>query len=59
MSVYGDVQQACEKRLESEYEDDSFCGCNTCVVREVLDAARPFFPALVAAESEGEALRPM
>lgn len=42
------AQKAAEDRLEACYEelseddDDSlFCGCITCIVREVLDAAVP------------------
>lgn len=40
------AQQAAEARLEECYEnfdedDGEFCGCTTCIVREVLDAAVP------------------
>lgn len=29
-----------------------FCGCETCVVREVLHAARPYLAALARAEGQ-------
>ena len=30
--------RAAEYALELAYEDESFCGCTTCVVRTVLEA---------------------
>lgn len=29
-----------------------YCGCSTCLVREVLDAARPYFADLARAEGQ-------
>jgi hypothetical protein len=29
-----------------------FCGCDTCVIREVLDAARPYFAELAMVEMQ-------
>ena len=34
-----------------------FCGCDTCLVREVLHAALPFMAAIVAAEAEDAVFR--
>lgn len=61
------MQQAAELRLaacqEALYEEEGaatpsiapFCGCDTCVVREVLDAAWPHMLALARAEVAREA----
>jgi hypothetical protein len=53
------AQKAAEKRLhqvqddlwrseeDEEFEPDSaYCGCDTCAVREILDAAWPYLHAL-------------
>lgn len=29
-----------------------YCGCEDCIIREVLDAARPYFAALAVAEGQ-------
>lgn len=47
MSTYeADAQRKAELHLEECYElmegdDSDFCGCMTCIVREVLNAAAP------------------
>lgn len=66
MRDYGlDAQRAAEDRLELCYEDmdreyggdgpdpeTAFCGCTTCVVREVLTAAYPILRKGVLDECE-------
>lgn len=53
MTYEADAQRKAELHLEecwetSEDDDSGFCGCTTCIVREVLTAAAPdMYAALI------------
>lgn len=65
MATYeADAQRKAELHLEECYElaeddDSAFCGCTTCIVREVLTAAAPdLYRALVELLEENRVFVP-
>lgn len=54
-TIYGDdAEPTAEEEFPGEQLLGPFCGCDTCIVREVLDAGWPYVLELARRELRGE-----